>query len=220
MALVAGGNAAVAFALQQAMASLASGPIERAIILAADSYLDALSIEWLRDNRRLKTPENPVGLAPGEAAACILLESAAVARRRGARTEGVVRALAVGQEPRAFVKGEMSVGETLAQLLKSCAEQTKQPPPFTTHLIIDLNGEPWRAQELGAALPRVAQVWKPGRLLCPATSLGDTGAASGAVGICYGIRSMVRGAVAGPLLVVSSCVDGHVGVTCLDAARN
>lgn len=216
LGLVEGGNAAALIALKQASADLAGHVIDRAIILAADSYLDDLSLDWLRATRRLKTPDNPVGLAPGEAAACVLVERSDVARGRGARLEGLVRAAAVGREPKAFVQGEMSLGETLAPLMRACIEQTGRPLPLRGQLIADLNGEPWRAQQLGAALTKTSAALAVAGVACPATSLGDTGAASGAVALCCAIRALVRGYSAGPVLTLSSCVDGHVGVACLD----
>jgi 3-oxoacyl-[acyl-carrier-protein] synthase-1 len=147
---------------------------------------------------------------PGEAAACVLLESEPVARRRSARVEALLVAAASGQEPNHFFSGEVSMGVALGDAI---AQVIPQGAPFTGDLFADLNGEPWRAYELGCARVRLSQFLSESvRMVLPAASLGETGAASGLVALCAAVRSFVRGyGHAGQALISSSSEHGHVG---------
>ena len=78
----------------------------------------------------------------------------------------------------------------------------------------DLDGGTARATDWGHAAVRVeAQVGGlPEVLLLPALSLGNTGAASGAVAICAAARSFVRNYAPGDnILLCSSSETGEVG---------
>jgi 3-oxoacyl-[acyl-carrier-protein] synthase-1 len=213
--IVPGGNASAMFALQAAAAVLAEGTVERVIVLCADSYVDHFSVSWLAEQRRLKGPDQPTGLAPGEGAACVLVEAPNVAERRGGRVEGVLRGVATGREAKAFVSGELSLGDALGRALRECLAQARLPPPFRGAVIADLNGESWRAQELNGALTALADVVRPASQVYPASSCGDTGAASGPLGLCAAVRALARGYAAGEVLVVSSSAEGPVGVACI-----
>jgi 3-oxoacyl-[acyl-carrier-protein] synthase I len=186
------------------------GHVDRVIVLAVDSYLDTPTLEWLAERDRLKTPDSPAALFPGEAGASFLVESADAAGRRGARVEAVVLSAAVAQEPNHFFSDSVSSGVELSNVIAHVLPETT---PFAGDLLADLNGEPWRAYELGCARVRLAGRVSPTvRLLLPATSLGETGAASGAVSVCAAVRSFARGySKTGHAVVVSSSEHGHVG---------
>ena len=82
---------------------------------------------------------------------------------------------------------------------------------FSGDVISDLNGEYWRAQQWGTAQPRLRSQMGAHPLHIPATSIGDTGAASGALGICYAAQLFAqRVACSRTALVLSSSDDGHV----------
>jgi len=74
-------------------------------------------------------------------------------------------------------------------------------------MIVDLNGEEWRAKELGGALARLGPRMTGCRLSTPATSLGECGAASGGVGLCMAIRAFEREYAASSQSIVASMSD-------------
>ncbi|NTX02420.1 hypothetical protein [Myxococcus sp. CA040A] len=80
-------------------------------------------------------------------------------------------------------------------------------------LISDLNGETWRAQAWGFVQVRLHdRLGERTRLLIPCTSLGDVGAASGAVGVCMATRAFARKYASGEhTVIVSSAEHGEVG---------
>lgn len=219
-ALVSGGKAGVVVAVEQARAALTGQVADRVIVLAADSYLDDLSLSWLSEAARLKSEENPVGLAPGEAAAAFLLELEPAARRRRARVEAFVSSVAAAREERAFLAGETSQGEALGDAIRRCLLEAGGGSAFDGDLVSDLTGEAWRANELACATVRALDLVRGARWVHPASSLGDTGAASGVISVCVAARALARGYARGRrALVVASSEDGLVGAVQVTAVK-
>lgn len=186
--LVSKGHASVAHALLLARDLLQTAGISRVLIVAADSYLDALTLEWLAANRRLKSPENPAGLAPGEAGACLLVtnrqESENVATISGAATT-----MSSPQTP----TDNQNVGQGLSDAIHLSLTSANMETIFQGDIVSDQNGEFWRAQEFSHARLLARSVLSMhSRLILPAVSLGDTGAASGAISICVALRALRR----------------------------
>lgn len=205
------GHAGTARAVQRAAELLEAARLQRVVVLAVDSYVDPLSLEWLGLRGRLKGPDNPVGLSPGEAGACFLLEREEAARLRGAAVQAWIVGAETGVERASYLAGQVSTGAGLAGAIASVLGQDAG---FRGDLIADCNGEPWRARELAAARANLAgRIHGAARLLLPAASIGEVGAASGASAVCLAVRSFLRGAHrgGGEILVLSSSEHGHVG---------
>ncbi|RYZ16474.1 MAG: hypothetical protein EOO70_04355, partial [Myxococcaceae bacterium] len=111
------GHAGTAAAIRLSGQRLADRDVERFVIVAVDSYLDETSLEWLGAHRRLKSPDRPVGLMPGEAGASLLVEPLAGARQRGTSILALLPAAANGFEERSFLSGQHSSGEALLRVL-------------------------------------------------------------------------------------------------------
>jgi 3-oxoacyl-[acyl-carrier-protein] synthase-1 len=207
------GHAGTAFALQLARQWLAARNFERVLVLSVDSYLDETSLEWLLEHRRLKTPDRPVGLMPGEAGACLLVEPIQSARQRSAPVLATVAAVATGREAGSFVAGQPQRGEALTRVLEEVLAQQPAGGGWAGNIICDLNGEQWRAGAWGHAQVRLrARLSDRTRLLLPCVSLGDVGAASGAVGLCVAAHAFARKyALGDQSLVLSSAEHGEVG---------
>ncbi|MCY1044802.1 hypothetical protein OV208_26035 [Corallococcus sp. bb12-1] len=191
--------------------------LDRVLVIAADSYCDPLTMEWLAGDRRLKTPEHPYGLMPGEAGACFLLESAASARRRQPPMCFAVASSAVRMEQNHFFSRKPNTGVALAEALEETLAGAMLQAPFAGSIVSDLNGENWRANEWGYVRIRLdSRLAERLQLMLPASSLGDTGAASGAGSVCVAARALARAYARGAqILVVSSSERGHVGAMCL-----
>jgi 3-oxoacyl-[acyl-carrier-protein] synthase-1 len=215
--VVFGGNAAALLALQAAVEAMEQKQIERAIIVSVDSLLESDTLELLSAARRLKTNETPRGLMPGEAAGAFLVEPLALAQRREARILCTVQGLALEQEQDSRASGARSAGVALSAAISQAV-----PPDRALGAIYgDLNGEDARAEEWGNTLVRLstshrldtaAQHW-------PAASLGDTGAASGAISVAVGARALWRGQAGGDVLVWSSSDTGEVAAALLSQAE-
>ena len=187
--------------------------LERVLVLAADSYLDAMSLWWLSEFDRLKTPKEAAGLMPGEAAVALLLEPCAIAESRGAKVLASLRAIALEQEEDHYFADQPNQGRAMARAITKTLSELHRDEPLSGDLIIDLNGENWRAQEFGAATTQVPRhLLGEWHVLAPASSVGDTGAASGAMNIALAVRALNRGyATSEDTLIVASSDYGEVG---------
>ncbi|MCY1047538.1 hypothetical protein OV208_39935 [Corallococcus sp. bb12-1] len=202
------GHGSVLEAVHVAGQVLHEGRVKRVIVLAVDSLVGGDDVMWLAQRGMLKTPERPVGLMPGQAAAALLLEGETEARRRGARMEAFIDAVHVGMEPDNRERRSSGSGLGLAEVLT----RTLGGRRVVLDAYGDLNGQDARAREWGSALVRLSGTHDlPTAPRCPALSLGDTGAASGAIAISAAARSFVRGYARGTeVLVWSSSDTGEV----------
>ncbi|WP_164014629.1 hypothetical protein [Pyxidicoccus trucidator] len=213
------GHAGTAAAVQRASGELWRAGFERVLILAVDSLLDPEALQMLGEEGRLKVGDNPVGLMPGEAAACFLLEQEGSARRRGAAPLALVTGVATAQERNHLYSGESTQGEGLATCLREVLARGSRPARFEGDVYSDLNGEQWRSREWGTALIRLGEHLDAPNVHLPCVSVGDVGAASGALGVCLSVHAFARGqSRTGQALVVSSSPWGTVGCLRLHSA--
>ncbi|MBZ4415083.1 hypothetical protein [Myxococcus sp. RHSTA-1-4] len=212
MQVVAVGHAGLMVALERGLRLLAERAVDRLLVVAVDSYLTPLPLTRLARERRLKTDMQPVGLMPGEAGVCFLLEREAEARRREAVPLVRVIAAATGQETSAEPGRRHFPGIALAECVREALERASVTLPFDGDFHVDLNGESWRSRLWGGALARLRPVLADARVHTVASSVGDTGSASAALGLCmasYGLAwGHARSRVA---LVVSASDEGAVG---------
>jgi 3-oxoacyl-[acyl-carrier-protein] synthase-1 len=156
---------------------LREGKIQHAIIGGVDSHLFPRWLEPLDRAYRIHSTRNLDGFCPGEAAALLLLESAAKAGQRSLRPWAEMRTIASAT----YTPGPAGhdAGMALADVLRHVIPAQAKTPPL---VVCDLNGELSRAREWGHALARLGKAL-PGPLAIehPAAVLGDVGAATGAV---------------------------------------
>jgi hypothetical protein len=211
------GNVAFAQALAAAEEDLRGRRVETALLCAVDSLLSAPTLEWLNQQRRLKTPGRPTGLMAGEAAVALVLtrepppEPAMSVVRVAEEREG--RPLDAEQPP----DGQELTRQVLAALGPLAPDA---PPPL---LVSDHDGQYARAYEWGMLQVRLRDrdarfercaVWMP------AKGFGHTGVASGAVATALAFRALQRGYAPAPsILVLASADAGERAVIHLSAAR-
>ena len=185
-----GGHTGFVDALQLASGFVRSGQLDRCIVGAVDSNLDPEFLVAAAVAGLLKTPLNPVGFVPGEAAAFALLERATDEHR----ARSPLASFACGP----VIPGKFSRfsdkppdGDVLAHAIRQLIENGGHNRDFAL-VIGDLNGDEYRARNWGNALIRLGNLREIGNLpMCiPALSFGELGAASGAVGLCLAVRAM------------------------------
>jgi len=229
MQLLPGGAAAAAAAVARGADLFGRTDLERLVVLATDSWLDPLSMRSLAADNRLKSGEQPVGLCPGEAGVSLLLERPTAASGRGARGAARIAAAATAPSPppdgdvdphTARLTSVEDRAKRLALAVRSTLAAAQLSAPFAGTIVLDLNGEEWRARVWGNAQSRLLDVvdFDHSTSLIPAISFGDTGAASGLLGLCLGARAYARGYAAAPRTLVCSISEGGaVGAVLLEA---
>jgi 3-oxoacyl-[acyl-carrier-protein] synthase I len=204
------GHTGMAEALDRAQQDLRAGRVRAAVVGGVDSLVEEDTLAWLDLTGRLKSAKTPAGLQPGEAAAFVLLERVAKAETRGASILGLIETVGHAEEPSPLVSGQAPTGAGIATVLAQLATLGwgTDPPAW---VITDQNGEPYRARDWGTALVRLL-ARHPGLahtvLWYPAATLGDTGAATGAVSLCLALGAFARHYAPATTTAILSCADG------------
>jgi 3-oxoacyl-[acyl-carrier-protein] synthase-1 len=195
-------------ALQCALDDLNAGVIDNAVLLGADSLADVSVLAWLQEHERLKCDGAPDGLQPGEAGVAIALAREPLSESAPGRNPRIL-AVQLSEEPRSLVANLPARGETLSQVVArawqagACAT--------TPWIVLDGNGEVFRAMDWGYALVRlrgISAAFSDPVVWYPAISFGDTGAASALAGICVTVRAWERGYAPGDSAIIAAASDG------------
>lgn len=219
VAIVTAGHTGVITAMLRA-SELVGRSVDRVIVVAVDSYLDVLTLEWLAQQSRLKSPDSPLGLMPGEAGVALLVEDPVACKRRGGTAQAFVSGAAVTEEPSKVARVELNQGIGLSGVIDKVLSASSVATPFGGDIFSDLNGEEWRSRELAGAFQRLnGRLSDRVRFVLPAASTGDVGAASAGISICAAVRSQERGYSAEPhSLVLGSSDRGDVGAALISAS--
>lgn len=197
------GHGAVFELLGEASSLLASGEVQSCLVVGVDSYLSADRMAVLDEAYRLKSPRNVDGFCPGEAAAALLVEGPR--SRRGAAAKATIAALGLGIEPEPMRSDKVSTGAGLVQALRGALPAVNGPD----FLLCDLNGESYRAFEWGVAQARLgARLAGLQRTVMPARSVGDVGAATGALLVATAVEAFERGWAPGEEALMFTASEG------------
>ncbi len=212
------GTTATAEAMAEAMTELRMGNMEFAIVLSVDSWIDYETITWLDETHRLKTPEFPAGLQPGEACTALVLEQETRCRQRQAPVLARMDSIQVAQEERFLLSGKIPTGRTTAELLYrlgSAAGWSEESPPW---VLTDHNGETYRATEWGNVLCHLGEhlpYFQDPITWVPALAFGDTGASYGGVAVCMALRAFARSYAPRTVAAITCSSDGPQRATML-----
>jgi 3-oxoacyl-[acyl-carrier-protein] synthase-1 len=212
-----GGAALFARAAQQAVQWIRERRVDRCIVGGIDSYVYGEALNQVHELGLIRTPQQPTGFFPGEAAAFVLLERAGTARARQARIEGVLASVAMAEEPFDRFSEEPPLGAALFSAVESCLGTRPSEPGL---VIVNLNGDDFRANDFGNALSRMAGAGLPRdlRQWHPVEHFGELGAATGAASVCMGVRGFVRGHARSRHVLVALLADDEArGALLLDA---
>jgi 3-oxoacyl-[acyl-carrier-protein] synthase-1 len=173
--------------LAQSAALLQQKPDSLVISGFVDSFTDHAALTWLNNMGRLKSPNNPIGLIPGEAVSFLFTSLQA--------QRGAVELVSVNQtqekyplysdasnfETSADKTNNPPDGQALNQLLVGFSKQYPAPNGQEFWCMSNFTGEQWQAMEWGSALhhyQRSTQVEPNPDVWLPNISLGE-------VGICF-----------------------------------
>jgi 3-oxoacyl-[acyl-carrier-protein] synthase I len=212
------GHAAGAVAMVDAVRALRAGERDCCVVGGADTFLDPEAIAALDLGFRLRSERSADGYLPGEAAAFVVLETAAHAAGRGAKPLATVAGYGLGDEPRPLGSDEPCAAAGLCDAIRQTAERAargggRQAP--AAWVMSDQNGERHRAKEWALAVTRLHELLDPGlELWRPAESFGDTGPASVPLLAAMAAETLLRGAAPARdvLLVASSDGPARAGV--------
>ena len=198
--MVHGGAALGLSSLGDAALDVAKGRAETVLAAVLDSLVHPALIDAIARSKRLHGKFNPYGFIPGEAA-CVCVLSRHAVQADGLLPLGFVDAVFRGHEHTDDVLAGRSVGRGLGGALAAAAAYRRPD-----RLLVDLNGERWRAEEMGFALARAgADLAHLGNSLeTPALHLGDCGGGMGALMAALALADPPHGSAAGSVSIVSA----------------
>lgn len=208
---IALGHAAGVSALAAGIDRIRRGDVELCVTGGVDSYLEPDTLQWLEATDQLHGAgalRNAYGFVPGEAAAfCVLASQRAVGRHGWPSLARVVSTF-VGREENRIRTDTICTGKGLSAAfwgaLAGVADDLR-----IDHLFCDLNGETYRADELGFTLARTAARFVGGGTFsAPAQCWGDVGAASAPLFVTLAIAAGRKGYARGPYSLLSTSADG------------
>lgn len=205
--LFGGGRSGTNRAIEAALAAVAAGRVDQAIVGACESQLDPVRLAESLAAGRLKTADYPVGFMPGEAAALVVLESVATATARAFEPAPLLFPPAMALEESSYAAGRPGVGKALSKVIVEALERTAATTDAGS-VYLDLNGEAYRATDWGMALVRVRQ--KLALELVPelvTLCFGELGAPYPLLSIALAASAFARGYARGRVVLVCSSSD-------------
>jgi 3-oxoacyl-[acyl-carrier-protein] synthase-1 len=199
-----GAFAALRFARAQVLP--ASAPA--CLVAGVDSYINGPALAWLEGQQRLKTPNNPNGVIPGEGAAAVLVQ-------REGRTPVAAPLQVIGlgfaQETATILSEEPFIGLGIAQAVRQALAEAQLPMHDMEFRVSDLTGESYAFKEQSLMMARLLRRRREDTpLYHAADSLGDTGAAAGAVELVTAAAMFAKKYAPGPRgLCCTSAIAGE-----------
>lgn len=207
------GNAGVIKGIALARNLLASD-VDYCVVGGVDSLLNRGDIDRLNLASRLHDEKNPQGVIPGEAAGFILLS-----RNTGnsvASPLAQILGLGIGMEQDTVLGERYSTGVGLRKALEMVIKDSGCEERQVSFRVSDMNGERYRAWESLICSTRFYRtrrerlpVWYP------ACSIGDVGAAAGALTIIAAVVGIVRGYAPGPIGMCEASSDQGLRAACV-----
>ncbi|QMJ05009.1 hypothetical protein HVY04_18515 [Citrobacter freundii] len=185
------------------------------ILLAVDSWLSPSSLKWLDDENLLhgahrlhnrNARENPYGRVPSEGAAALALTSTAKRYRPWCHIHGTGTAI----EDILYSDEGICLGKGLRQSALQALEMADTTS--LRYVVSDINGEPYRADELGFTLLALSD-YRERELVreTPVLASGDLGCASLLTHMALSAWRMHTSGGPGDTLLLSTSDDGHRG---------
>jgi 3-oxoacyl-[acyl-carrier-protein] synthase-1 len=207
------GNAAGMKAIGDGQRRLEEDPTSLQIILGFDSLLQLETLAHFEKANRLKGASCARGLIPGEACACVILESPAVIKRDTSRTYCALVGVSTAYENAPVGSEEPCLGEGLTDAIFGALEAASWSPETVGQVYCDLNGEVYRAHEWMLALCRTLS---DPFITHPADCIGDIGAAFCPLLISWAVIAFERGYAQSDKAFIFCSSDGGLrGGICL-----
>lgn len=177
------------------------------LVCGVDSYLNARSLRWLDEERRLKTNENSDGVIPGECAGALLLgKDDTVAGKRSAAVIG----LGFSVEKATCLSTEPLLGVGLTEATRTALAEAGLGLHEIDFRLSDLTGESYGFKEQALVVSKLLRARKEELPMwhC-AEFIGDIGAAAGVAQLVIAREAFSKGYAPGDTaLCCTSAIHG------------
>ena len=212
------GHAAWFWTLSKAAELFQGRRSEFCLVGGVESYLDPETLEWVDANNQLHSDSNSWGFVPGEAAGFCLLATPAAVKRHKLASLAHVQSWGTGREPNLIKTETVCLGKGLTEAFRTALAGLPSGQRVN-HMVCDMNGEPYRADELGFTVSRTGGRFDDAAdYSAPADCWGDVGAASAPLFAASVATAAAKGLAAGPrTLIWASSEGGERGAALLEA---
>lgn len=185
-----GGAAASIGLLERALDMMEQQGVEQVLLGGVDSLVNDTDFARLRQAGRLKGADNAQGLVPGEAAAFVRLTRSP---ERKAHVHAAIHGVGLAQEKDSVLSERYSQGGALLGALRDAVNGSGPSEPDIDFVVSNGNGERYSGWEQLIARPRFYRTRR--EILptaYPAMTIGDIGAASGALVLMLAADSFLK----------------------------
>lgn len=192
-----GGPVTAFEALARAQATLASGRVAACVVATSDSFVSPRRLLELEQTGRLRRPDDPDGVIPGEAAACVLID------RFSERALASLAPPGFGNESATLWNDLPHRGDGLVEASTEALAASGYALADMDTRISDGAGESFDFREQALVVSRLLDRRKQSfPLLLPCAVLGEIGVAGPLCGVVKAIATYQRGYAAGPRTLV------------------
>ncbi|NTX11908.1 hypothetical protein HUA76_14000 [Myxococcus sp. CA056] len=215
------GHAGALRALELATERMSKRMCDLCIVGGVDSYLEAETLEWLEEGRKVARRGTRDGFIPGEAAGMIALTTQTARTKLRLPSLATLRSVATEHEARPMDSDEGALGEALSKALARASQGLVIPGECLDDIYCDINGERYRSDEWGFVALRQSRALRDASAYTSAVrSWGDVGAATAALNCVLAVQSWRRLYARGPrALVVGSSISRLRGAAILQQEK-
>jgi 3-oxoacyl-[acyl-carrier-protein] synthase-1 len=206
------GHAGVFHGIQLAAAAISRKKLDAYVVCGVDSLVNGTDIARLEETDRLRGLYNPEGLIPGEAAAAVLL----VAPSQNPDPIAQLCGIGVSAELDTVLGPRYSQGRGLQTAMAAALKSANAEESIVGFRVSDMNGERYRAWESLLVETRFYRTWRA--RLPPwyfTNSVGDVGAASGALAIILASNGISAGYAPAKWAMCECSSDEGMRAACL-----
>ncbi|MER8447173.1 hypothetical protein NKH52_28720 [Mesorhizobium sp. M1066] len=201
-----GGAAATLSLLDQAVELLERQDVGQVLLGGVDSLINDADLSRLSQTGRLKGPDNPQGLVPGEAAAFVRLT---LEPKGKAAIQAAILGVGTAQEGDSVLSDRFSQGRAMLGALRDAVIGSSRSEPDINFIVSNGNGERYSGWETMIAHPRF---YRTRREILPtayhAMTVGDIGAAGGALALVLAADSFLNDYAPGPTAICEVASEG------------
>lgn len=215
------GRAGFFHALAEASRLLPSHKSGWVLVGGVDSICDRESLAHHARAGRSLSPATRDGILPGEGAGFFLLTSNLPSGHRRESSLGRILSSALAREPHSFLQRKPNLAEGLSEAFRQLRQHPVAGTRRTDHLLSCQTGESFWAQEFNYAYLRNAPLMpEPLTVSLVADSLGDVGAAAGAIQLgsaLHHLRKLAPAHGESARVLIYGCADaGQVGACVIE----
>lgn len=202
---VDGGAAACIGLIERAQTVMEEEGAAQVLLGGVDSLVNDTDIARLGQAGRLKGPDNAQGLVPGEAAAFVRLT-----REPGhGPVVAVIHGIGTARETDSALSDRYSQGRAMLGALRAATTGTGAAEPDIAFVISNGNGERYDGWEALIARSRFYRTRREQLVVAyPAMTVGDIGAAGGALALMLAADSFVHDYAPGPVAMCEIASEG------------